>query len=433
MPGQHYSEIQQNLIRSCLRQIEDSLNWGESNEWRNDHFQRLSDLIYDQTGTRLSIATLKRVWGRIAYSSLPSMSTLNALVQYLGYQDWISFQAGHNGAHRRETRKKSSSLFEGQLFRWIARPGYIVVFLGLIVAAALLVSLRGWPQFINSDTVKFEFEPVTSGVPNTVVFNYDVSETKAESVSIQQSWDPKLRHEVDINEHTFTSTYYIPGFFKAKLLLDEQIVQEKDLYIKSNGWIGTIDKDPIPFYLDVQQISEGESLAIRKEHLIDRGIDLNESVPITQLHLVDDFGDVPATDFSLHTEFRHTLSVGETICQQGQIIVICSETPFMIPFSIKGCVGELHLYIPGKGISGESHDLSGFGLDFEDWVTMDLKVNQNLVSLGFDNKMVFQDSLDMDPGKLVGIRYKFHGTGSVHALQIRSQDKLVYDLSQEAL
>ena len=41
----------------------------------------------------LSHVTLKRVWGKVKYESLPSTHTLDTLVQYLGYESWRDFRS----------------------------------------------------------------------------------------------------------------------------------------------------------------------------------------------------------------------------------------------------------------------------------------------------------------------------------------------------
>lgn len=73
------------------RLFEEKTGWGNSDLWRNQDFLELSDLIFGQTGTALSHVTLKRIWGKVRYESLPHTSTLNTLARFLGYQNWREF------------------------------------------------------------------------------------------------------------------------------------------------------------------------------------------------------------------------------------------------------------------------------------------------------------------------------------------------------
>ncbi len=43
-----------------------------------------------------------------------------------------------------------------------------------------------------------------------------------------------------------------------------------------------------------------------------------------------------------------------------------------------------------------------------------------------NNQSVFQDALSADPGKLVGVRNIFHGTGAVRSLEIHSPDQVEF-------
>lgn len=84
------------LIRKCCAQIEKDIQWGPSDRWTNQDFDRLSEIIFQKTKIKLSVSTLKRVWGKVNYTSLPSAITLNALAIYNGYGSWREFWQQHN-------------------------------------------------------------------------------------------------------------------------------------------------------------------------------------------------------------------------------------------------------------------------------------------------------------------------------------------------
>jgi len=76
------------LIRKCCAQIEQEVQWGPSDRWTNQDFERLSELILHKTKIKLSVSTLKRIWGKVTYPNLPSSNTLNALAMCNGYGSW---------------------------------------------------------------------------------------------------------------------------------------------------------------------------------------------------------------------------------------------------------------------------------------------------------------------------------------------------------
>jgi hypothetical protein len=81
------------LIQKTIKLYESNTGWGDSGEWTNQDFVILSEKIQQRTGAALSHVTLKRVWGKVKYDSLPSTHTLNTLVQFLGYENWRDFRS----------------------------------------------------------------------------------------------------------------------------------------------------------------------------------------------------------------------------------------------------------------------------------------------------------------------------------------------------
>ena len=84
--------MDQDLICQIKRQYEEKTGWGDSNLWKNQDFLQLSEMIFEQTGIALSHVTLKRIWGKVRYDSVPHTSTLNTIVQFLGYRNWREFR-----------------------------------------------------------------------------------------------------------------------------------------------------------------------------------------------------------------------------------------------------------------------------------------------------------------------------------------------------
>lgn len=50
--------------------------------------ESLSESIYKETGERLSIATLKRLFGFVGLQVVPRMSTMDIIAQYVGYPNY---------------------------------------------------------------------------------------------------------------------------------------------------------------------------------------------------------------------------------------------------------------------------------------------------------------------------------------------------------
>jgi hypothetical protein len=86
------------LIEKTIKLYESHTGWGDSDDWTNQDFVTLSEKIQERTGAALSHVTLKRIWGKVKYDSLPNTHTLNTLVQFLGYENWRDFRSQNGNA-----------------------------------------------------------------------------------------------------------------------------------------------------------------------------------------------------------------------------------------------------------------------------------------------------------------------------------------------
>lgn len=130
------------LIKKCCDQIEKVVQWGPSDQWTNQDFERLSELIVEKTKVKLSISTLKRVWGKVHYASLPSASTLNAFANYIGHENWRAFCRLHNGV--KPTSEATSSASEQATLgkAWWQRPPLRkAVFMTTLMLIGLIIYL----------------------------------------------------------------------------------------------------------------------------------------------------------------------------------------------------------------------------------------------------------------------------------------------------
>ena len=72
-------------------------------------FEQLIQQIWNKQHRVLSLSTIKRIWGYVESSSMPRLSTLNTLSQFLDYTDWNAYLVPL------EQRKESESgMFMGE-------------------------------------------------------------------------------------------------------------------------------------------------------------------------------------------------------------------------------------------------------------------------------------------------------------------------------
>ncbi|MEJ0030224.1 MAG: hypothetical protein WDO15_07580 [Bacteroidota bacterium] len=207
----------------------------------------------------MSISTLKRIWGKVKYDNSPTAATLNALANFLGYASWRDFESeqGKAAPIPVEPAEVVSQSSKGVRRRLVIRvPVVIAVVLASVVVVFLLVRGRS-PHRFDPAKATFTHREVTDDLPNSVVFDYDVSAYDADSAFIQQNWDPMRREKVPLDGKQHTSVYYEPGYFMAKLIVNDTIVRDDVVWIKTKGWKGILETGKIPIYVSDNDFRNG--------------------------------------------------------------------------------------------------------------------------------------------------------------------------------
>lgn len=239
--------------------------------------------------------------------------------------------------------------------------GSAVLFLAVFASLLGLTSSTESSGSIDASNCTFESRPIADGLPNTVVFNYDVGQVKGKHYQLQMNWNPEKRIDIDPQAGEASMVYYYPGYYRAKLVADDHILKEHDLYISTDGWMATRDLDPKPRYYFKHELVRNGTLSID-------AAEENENLDkrLTYAY-VKDFGDISSDNVKLELELKNTFQTGIDICQKTEVHLICSQGIFIIPMSIPGCTGDLFAMCSEQRLLGENKDLSGLGTDFEDW------------------------------------------------------------------
>jgi hypothetical protein len=411
----------QSHIDECLNRIEKKLNWGSNEQWTNQDFELLVDEIFKKTGTNLSLTTLKRIWGKVDYQSQPSSSTLNVLAQYLGYSHWRDFQNHLVDEPLPERPKQQPAVTRN--WRSLLNRKTAFAFVVLIALSSLFFFIDRREVFFKSEEVTFSSKIVTEGLPNSVIFDYDVSKVIADSFFIQQSWDPRRRVRISPNETKHTSFYYYPGYFHAKLIANDQVIREHEVFVESDGWIAMIERFPEPIYINEYMVPEGNLLVDldhfeqRQEHYQDRDFWID-------YYFVEEMGETDGNNFEYECRIRNNSDLG-SVCHESRISLICTNGRYNIPLCMPGCVSNLDLTLGDSYYSGKEHDLSPLGCDLTQWIDFKLKVADKKCEISINDSTVMTESYRMDLGRIVGIKFKFNGTGEVDNILLKDQDQSI--------
>ncbi len=442
------------LIRQVIKRFEEKTGWGDSEKWSNQDFLQLSELIREQTGVTISHVTLKRIWGKVKYDSLPNTHTLNTLVQFLGYEHWRDFSV-RNGVHDTprdqgpagpadaphgtiapnigtpagdtqapitaiklqppppvndldEQKKDLQSAREGRMrtIIWMTLP--------LAVVLLILLFLHGQQPAPQAQDYAFSSKKVvSSGVPNSVIFDYEASRSPDDSVVIQQSWDTTRRVRVPKNARRYTSVYYYPDFYHATLQVHNKVVKSQNLLIKSNGWLPLIVRDPVPVYFPKEAAISGGKMSLSVDQIRQKNIPLQPEPPTVMFSNVNDFGEIYSDHFVFETSLKNDYAEGSSVCQLTHVYILCEGTAIWVPLVSKGCVSTVDLFFTYFYTSGTREDLSNFGVDFKDYVKLRIESDSGRAKIFVNDKLAYTVPRHIVRSKIIGFDFAFQGTGSV--------------------
>ena len=419
-------------IEKCKHLIECRLEWKESRGWKNRDYEYLAELISVKTKVVISVSTLKRIWQNDR-TRTPHVSTLNALAVFLEYDNWNDFKT-----KLRDEIKPDHSISVKNRKK---RPGHVGFIILTVVGIALLLYAVSSRQHlfrlrqnndVNADTSSVVFtskKTITSGLPNTVLFNYDLSGIDFDSAFIQQDWDARRRAKITKDGHYHNCIYYYPGYYTAKLVVNDQIVKEHPLFITTDGWMAVYEKEfmqEVPIYLKNIDLYKHMGLHVSVDDLETNKIQNDKDFYIG-LYNARDFGAVYCDSFTFETVVRNDPKEGGLTCQYAAITVEAERGMMTTSFSDRGCTSKLFLMFGEQYIDGSKTDLTSFGNNMTSWRKIRYEVIGKHVKIFLDGRKIYELSFERDMGRIINISYLFYGCGAVQQVQLWDRDNnLVY-------
>lgn len=428
------------LLEKAKKLVENRSGWGDSTGWTNSDFLALSEKIQDQTGVSISHVTLKRLWGKVKYDSLPNTHTLDTLVQYTGYENWREFKSRNGNGHVpviNSVPPPAQPVYDAPAVAPTPLPNKHSKLIKRVSIAAAIIALPCVLFFVPAHSDKDKIVPtsytfnskttVAQGLPNSVVFNYDASQSPYDSVVIQQSWDKTRQVKVSKNGTAHTSIYYYPEYYHAKLIVGNQVVKQHDLLIKTDGWTPMIIHDPAPVYLNKKEVIKNGVMQVTPQQFTKNNIPLSPETPKTILCNVQDFGEIYSDDFTLETSIKNDYKQGAGACQETKIFILCKESGIWIPLSAKGCESNLDLLFTNYYKKGTQADLSAFGVDFSQFVKIKLVSKNGKADVYLNDKLAYTIPNGIAKTKIFGVDIEFAGGGTVDYVKLTNDKDVRYD------
>jgi len=416
-------------IAHCKHLIEEKLQFGnEHGEVRQRDLEYLADSIEEKSGIKLSLSTLKRLWKK-DYDKIPHPATLQGLVSILGYKDWQEFKQRESAPSATpetspvETKPPRSLRFN----RWLLFP-----IVSAVAIVCWLIAFRSGPSnkkpVIKGPVTFTGNKTVSQGVPNTIIFNYDVSNIEADSFFFQQSWNPQDRVRIDAANNVYSNIYYYPGFHRAKLIANDSIVKRFRVHITTDGWLPLAHNtfaDDKPIYLRKKNAVLKGALHITRDDLVAADVNMEKEV-VLGYYNIREFENTQSDNFSIDTRIVCD-SLQTVACPGFELVIVCEEHIYFVRMMGKGCERDISVKMGEVVHLGINKDLSVFGRNLYQWQHLQIKVVDKKATIYLDEQSVYSITFKKDFGKVVGLVYNFSGTGAIDYVRLKNgENKVVY-------
>ena len=373
-------------------------------------------MIAEKTGRTLGATTLKRVWGRVKYDSSPSQHTLDTLAQFVDSSSWRNFKSNLDLTDVGPAHSLGTEVTGGDPSRSRTVLGGTLALLAITTLVIFFIN-QGSPALADFtlSNVQFSSRKIeASGLPNSVVFSYLLTGVEADSFFIQQSWDARLRDRVSPTNTEFTSLYYYPGHFDAKLVANDQVLREHSLIVPTDGWLGLIDTDgPVPIYVELDEGQGANGLGLSIDWLSRHDTGISAGSRMLNLFNVGGFEPIGSESVILKTDIKVEIEGNPGACRKSVIVLIGEGGRVSVPFSIPGCSADLYLVAGNKEVSGRDNDLSSLGTDLSVWKSIRIGIKDRLVFVEIGGENVYQVAYSEEIGNIIGLRYRFLGKGRI--------------------
>lgn len=432
------------LLVICIKKIEEKVKWGKPTQWADRDFIQLSEQLLDDTGVYISKNTLKNVFRKIGKDNnyTPQKATRNALVQFLGYENWNTFR---NEQYRIQQDTKSKNQKSG----FIKFKKKHLLFISGVILMVLTVIFGVQKLIKPTDTysIMFKAGKRIGYAPHTVRFEYDIEKLPFDSIFIDHSYEHhNYGYQIfglDKNRKFINHCYQIPGVYLVRLIANEQVLAKERIHVLSDGWIGLASNrfskkmehngklQPPEFkhlifnlhHIFKNPVHNG-MLYIPAQNVEELGI--NKRFYWTEFRNIKDFhskGDSAIFEI----RFRNNSKQGGISCFDSQFILMGDSSFLKITLVEPGCYRYANAIIGHSRLAGDIDNLSSFQHDLSRWRTLKIMVSDWIVSLYLDNELFYERKYTLPIGCIKGLLFSFKGSGAIDFVRIYNlQKKLLY-------
>ena len=293
-----------------------------------------------------------------------------------------------------------------------------LLFIGLILCVPGLLALGALVE------VTFVGKNVSFQIPAEINFDLDLSKIESDNIYIRKSKDDLEGFKVSKSQKEWKTVYQYPGYYKAQLLVDNELVKVHDVFVKSYGWVGTLSNGKKIEYLNTKDLKCEAMIGLSESKLEE--VHNSFDIPMLTFHYFDQINPVSGLDFTLETQLRNTYDSYAAPCRNIKIEIVGTSSSFIIPLSLNACSFTEAVVIAGQEFYPTQVDLSKLQADFKNWQKLKIDVHGGLVQFYLNDEFRLALPVRASIGQIVGFRYHFEGAGEVNMVKLTDTRDIIY-------
>jgi|GEM_PF-5654868 len=398
------------------QQIEAKKGLDQLENWRYSQYKELSDEISKSSGIRISHTTLIRIFKKQNAQNIPQLSTLKALVLYLGYESWESFL--------QSTENKTRNLSQAPKRKV---KGYYLFISLLFIVIVSITSLIFTKSTEKQNEVYLELTNDSLNFPQVLTFKYKVPSDGFSLNIIPKSFLPyttskKLGKIPLPKEDTIVnSKFTLPDHFILSITKGNKAYLQEDIELNTGGWLGIIQSKERKAkqqgkYRDIifqPSLTKGVLQAPNnfkkhiKENILDRYFETN-------FMYVEDF-DVDANRMIFETSYTNTSNHEFIAGQLNRVTLLTTNGLIEIPIINENYIQHAKIWFSDHIASYKKslmHQLVVRDIS-KKWIKLRIETSDFEGKIYINNKLIDTINYETPLGTLTGIRYKFTDNGEV--------------------
>lgn len=417
MSGIMYGSTMKNELEEILLSVTQKFGHGKSENWKNGDFLDLSHQIHLETKIVISIATLKRIFGKVTTNQtyFPQKATLQALKDYSDFIPTTVKTLVEPSFETKIAPKKKVSRF------WA-----LGIFISIMTIITCIILSKDSREKLQA---QLELVSIDGTVPATVYLRYHIPKAGDSFFLDFNDGFPKV--PIESGEHQIARFYRYPGMFHVTIKHFDKIISDTlKVLVKTQGWSACASYFGQPYderFYPITFSTHGRGFGLTSKEVFQQGLDTSKIVVIRLDNYFE--SDQNADNFEFSAILKRAEYWSVMTCYSVEIFIVGTQGRVAFKIVKTGCSKMAYYTISEKHISGTREYLPWFTYDLSDFKNIFLRNHNKKVDLIIENERIFSETYNKSLGKICGLSFIFNGNGVVKKCRLSSKNGTILESS----